>query len=259
FHLICLSHLLEFFLKTLVRHFDVLCSHDRLEHKSCTDALLSLRLQLFHHLLFRQSCELEVLLKCHALLHDAACKIISHLSCLQIYHRFRKIDLCICNCLLYNLILFLFFCLALFALFELSSHFSLIFFHRLAFFGNVGSELIVKLWKLFHFDRLHSTFEDSLFACKLFRLVFLRECHFHFSLFSDLGTDQLILKARDKRAGSDRQRIVLSLSAFKCSSIYKSLKIKGNLILVLNSPVCHIHCSCIALALFLDLCINFLV
>src|SRR5699024_6729393 len=80
--------------------------------------------------------------------------------------------------------------------------------------------------------------------------------HLDFHLFSDLCADQLVLKSRDERAGSDRQRIVFSLSALESLAVYESFKVQSHLVLILDSSVCNLDCSCVALALFLDLCIN---
>ena len=104
---------------------------------------------------------------------------------------------------------------------------------------------------------MHCAFEHCLFTCKFFCLIFLWECHFYFCLFVDLSSDQLLFKSRDKCTGTDRQRVILTLSAFKRNSVYKSFKVKCNNILVLNSSVCNFYCSGITLTLFLDLFIYF--
>ena len=105
---------------------------------------------------------------------------------------------------------------------------------------------------------MNSTLKYSFFSGKLFRLVFLRESYVDLCLFSDLSADQLLLESRDKRSGTDSKRIVLSLAALESDSVYKALEIKDNLILVLYRAVCDLDRPCIALALSVDLLVNFL-
>ena len=100
------------------------------------------------------------------------------------------------------------------------------------------------------------TFKYSIFSGKLFCLIVFRECHFNIHFFTDLGADELLLKSRNERTGSDRQRIFLAFSAFKSFSVNKAFKIKCYLVFILNSPVCHVDRSRIALALFVDFLVN---
>ena len=104
---------------------------------------------------------------------------------------------------------------------------------------------------------MNCAFKYSSFSCKIFCLIILRECYVNFHFFTDLGSDKLILKSRNERTWSDRQRIFFAFSAFKSLAVNKALKIKDNLVFVLNGPVCHFYCSCTALQLFLDFLVNF--
>ena len=99
-----------------------------------------------------------------SLLHNAACKVISHLLSLKVNHWFRKIDLCISNCLLYSLIFFLSLSFVLFTLFDLSLYFCSVSIKCLSLLGNVRCELIIYFRKLFGSDCMYCTFEYSIFS-----------------------------------------------------------------------------------------------
>ena len=104
---------------------------------------------------------------------------------------------------------------------------------------------------------MHCTFEYGSFSGKFFRLILFRECHIDLFFFVNVCSDQLIFKSRNKRSGSDRQRIIGSFSAFKSNSVDKTFKVKRDLIFILNRSVSYIDRSCIAFTLFVDLLIYF--
>ena len=89
-------------------------------------------------------------------------------------------------------------------------------------------------------------------------MIIFRESHFHFNFFADLSADKLLLESRNKGAGADRQRIFLAFAAFKRFAVNESLEIKSNLIFILNSSVRNLNRTCIALTLFIDLLVYFL-
>ena len=84
-------------------------------------------------------------------------------------------------------------------------------------------------------------------------MIIRREGHLHLAVLSDFLADQLILKARDKAAGTDRKRLVFSLSAGKGLSIHKSLIVQVDHIVLLHRSIRNIHHPRIVVALFLDL------
>ena len=86
-------------------------------------------------------------------------------------------------------------------------------------------------------------------------MIIFRELHVHFHILVDLSADKLLLKSRDKRAGTDGQRIIRALATLKCFSVYKSFKIQCDHIILCHAPVCHFHRSSVALTLPLDLCV----
>ena len=77
--------------------------------------------------------------------------------------------------------------------------------------GYILCELIVCCRKLLYLDLIYRTLEYCRLALELCCMILLREGNVYFYFFTDLCTDQLILKARDEAAGTDRQRIILSL------------------------------------------------
>ena len=83
-------------------------------------------------------------------------------------------------------------------------------------------------------------------------MVLLREGYIYVYFLTDLCTDQLIFKARDEAAGTDRQRIILSLSALERNTVYKALEVELDHIALLNCSVIYIDGSGVILALLID-------
>ena len=89
-------------------------------------------------------------------------------------------------------------------------------------------------------------------------MILLREGNIYFYFFTDLCTDQLIFKARDKAAGADRQGIILSLSALERSTVNKALEVELDHVALLHCSVIYIDRSGVILALLIDFLIHFL-
>ena len=69
--------------------------------------------------------------------------------------------------------------------------------------------------------------------------------------------DQLILEARDERAGTDGQRVILTLAAFELNTINGTYKIDGCDIVLLDLTL-NLNDTCILLELCSELLIYFL-
>ena len=68
-------------------------------------------------------------------------------------------------------------------------------------------------------------------------MVLSRECYVYFALFAGLLADELLLKVVDECMGTDRKRIILSLSALKSLSVYGTVEIDRYLISILDTSV----------------------
>ena len=90
-------------------------------------------------------------------------------------------------------------------------------------------------------------------------MILLREGHVYFYFLADLSAYQLLLKARDKCAGTDGQRVIGSLAALECLSVNEALEIDHGHIAVLNCSVLYGDGSGVCLALLVDLCVYFLI
>ena len=76
-------------------------------------------------------------------------------------------------------------------------------------------------------------------------------------LFSGLGSNQLILKSGNKGSGTDGKRIILSSSAGEFLTAYRTYKVNGSDVVLLNGTI-HIHHSGILLQLLIQTLGNFL-
>ena len=90
-------------------------------------------------------------------------------------------------------------------------------------------------------------------------MILLREGHVYFYFLADLSAYQLLLKARDKCAGTDGQRVIGSLAALECLSVNKALEVDDGHIAVLNCSVLYGDGSGVRLALLVELCCYFLI
>ena len=87
-------------------------------------------------------------------------------------------------------------------------------------------------------------------------MIVLRESNGNVFLLTDLGADQLILKARDEASGTDGQSIVLSFSALERNTVYGTVKVKFDDVSALNCSVIYIDGSGVVLSLLVNLFVD---
>ena len=87
-------------------------------------------------------------------------------------------------------------------------------------------------------------------------MIVLRESNGNVFLLTDLGADQLILKARDEASGTDGQGIVLSFAALERNTVYGTVKVKLDDVAVLNCSVIYIDGSGVVLSLLVNLFVD---
>ena len=90
-------------------------------------------------------------------------------------------------------------------------------------------------------------------------MVILREGYVYFHFLANLSAHKLLLEARNERAGTNGQRIIRPLSALKRRSVHKALEINHSHIPILYRTILYCDRSGIVLALFINLCVYFLV
>ncbi len=76
-------------------------------------------------------------------------------------------------------------------------------------------QLVINLGVLRRFEPLHGDFKHGGLTSQLFGLVVFREGDIELTLFTDLGTDKLLFKARDERTIADRDSCILGRTAFE--------------------------------------------
>ena len=93
-------------------------------------------------------------------------------------------------------------------------------------------------------------------------MVFFRESNIDIHFITGLFTDQLVFKGINKGMASDGQGIIGSLSAIKCLTIYKSLKVDNCNVIFLDLSVFYCHDTGILLTytvnLRIDICCQYL-
>ena len=98
--------------------------------------------------------------------------------------------------------------------------------------------------------------EHRFFSCEFLGLVILREGHLDVKLFARLMVNDLLLKARNKLAGTERQAEVFRLAAFESDIVDKSFKVDHSDVTVLRSAVFHRHHAGVAVLHLSDFCVN---
>ena len=91
----------------------------------------------------------------------------------------------------------------------------------------------------------------------MFCVVIFREGYVYFHFLIQFRTDQLFLKAWDKCAGTNGQRIILAFAALEGLAVHKALEIQFRHIAVLHRSVFHGHHSCAVVSLSVDLRVYF--
>ena len=76
--------------------------------------------------------------------------------------------------------------------------------------------------------------EGGILAGQLLGLILGGELHLNVELVAGLVADDLILKAGDEGAGTEHQRIVLRLAAFKGHAVHEALKVDVSGVTVLG-------------------------
>ena len=90
-------------------------------------------------------------------------------------------------------------------------------------------------------------------------MIVLRESNGNVFVLTDLGTDQLILEARDEASGTDGQGVVLSFSASEGNAVYGTVKVKLDDVAALNCSVIYIDGSGVVLSFLVNLFVDMLV
>ena len=240
FHSVHLSHFLQLFVNVLIRCLNLFRISYCLQDKTCFNTRLRLRSHLIHQRLRLHACHLHILLYGKPLLLKAGSKLIYHLGYLLIYHRSRKINLCIFYNLQEYLIFFLCLHLSFSSVRQGLFHTCFVFLQRIKF-GNLTGKFIIQFRKLFDFYFLDLHLEQSRFTLQTCFMIFLWERNIDIHFITGLLTDQLIFKGVNKGMASDGQRIIRSLATFKWLTVYKSLKVNNCDVIFFDLSVFYCH------------------
>ena len=210
------------------------------------------------HFLYIHAGELEVLLQGKTLRLHSSCEILHHALNLGVDHGIRDLHGGILYCFLDCLSLFLCSCCFLFLLGQFLLDILFVLSKGLKL-GNFACELVICFRKLFYSDCIYFAFEYGFFSCKALLMIVLRESNGNVFLLTDLGANQLILKARDEASGTDGQSIVLSFSALERNTVYGTVKVKFDDVAALNCSVIYIDGSGVVLSLLVNLFVDVLV
>ena len=89
-------------------------------------------------------------------------------------------------------------------------------------------------------------------------MILFGEGHVHFHVVSSLLSDELFLKGIDEGVGTDGQRVILALAAFKRFAVRKAFIIDHSHIAVFYRSV-HRNHSGVVLSLLVQVCVNLFV
>ena len=100
-------------------------------------------------------------------------------------------------------------------------------------------KIVVELRQFAGLDLVQLALEHRGLALELFRVILLREGDADVKFLVDLLADDLLLKARDKLAGTEHQRLMLALAARKRLVVHEALVIEHHRVAVRRRTVFH--------------------
>ena len=130
------------------------------------------------------------------------------------------------------------------------------FFQRISIAGLFG-EVVIKLRQFFALDVIDFGGEHGFFASQLRYKILLRECHFHFPLFTGFSAEQLIFESGNETAGTHFQRISFGLAAAERFAVHHAIKIDNREIAIGQFRIFHYDHFGVPLAQRLNLFVDF--
>ena len=126
-------------------------------------------------------------------------------------------------------------------------------------FGNILSEIVVKLGKLDLVDGVELYLEYCSLASELFGMILGGECNAYVELVADVLANDLLLKAGDKLTGAKEKGLLFSCAAVKENTVNRTGIVDDNVVAIVSCSICDLELAGVSLTNHLDLSVNLFV
>ena len=126
-------------------------------------------------------------------------------------------------------------------------------------FGNVLSEIVVKLGKLDLVNRVELYLEYCCLSCKLSCVILGGEGNVYIELVANVLAHNLLLKAGNELTGAKEKGLLLSCAAVKKNAVNRTGIVDDNVVAALSSSVCDFDLAGVSLTNHVDLVLDLVV